>query len=165
MRITIKPIAKDSIASFKTTRLRALQDTPLAFGSTYSHESQLSDADWKERVARYSSERAIGYLAWDDKQTCGIVGCFLDDNDPATAHIVSMWIAPRYRKIGIGRMLIETVIQWADAQKIKTLFLMVTSCNLDAIHFYERLGFTQTGRIEPYPNKMALAEYEMIKSL
>lgn len=165
MQIAIKPIAKDSLASFKATRLRALRDTPLTFGSTYDRELQLSDADWAERVARYNSERAIGYLAWDENRACGIVGCFLDDNYSANAHIVSMWVAPHYRKIGIGRVLIETVIRWAQSQKIKTLFLMVTSCNSEAIHFYERLGFIKTGRTEPYPNDTTLVEYEMMMSL
>ena len=165
MQITVKPISKDSIASFKATRLHALQDTPLAFGSTYERESQFSDADWQERVARYNSVRAVGYLAWDDAQACGIVGCLLDNDDSAKAHIVSMWVAPGYRKIGVGRMLIEAVIQWAQSQKVKTLFLMVTSCNTDAIHFYERLGFMKTGRTEPYPNEANLVEYEMMLSL
>jgi len=41
------------------------------------------------------------------------------------------------------------------------LLLMVTSNNDPAIRFYERLGFTKTGRTEPYPNDPNIFEYEM----
>jgi hypothetical protein len=48
--VILKPITFADIASFKAIRLRALQDTPLAFGSTYAKESQLADVDWQKRV-------------------------------------------------------------------------------------------------------------------
>jgi ribosomal protein S18 acetylase RimI-like enzyme len=38
---------------------------------------------------------------------------------------------------------------------------MVTCNNKAAIMFYQRLGFSLTGRTEPYPNDPALIEYEM----
>jgi len=38
---------------------------------------------------------------------------------------------------------------------------MVTSSNHAAMEFYGRLGFSMTGRTEPYPNDPALMEYEM----
>lgn len=43
--ITIEPITPQTALTFKAARLRALQDTPSAFGSTYAKESQLTDAD------------------------------------------------------------------------------------------------------------------------
>ena len=42
---------------------------------------------------------------------------------------------------------------------------MVTSANLAAISFYQRLGFIRTGRTEPYPNDPAIFEYEMSKPI
>jgi ribosomal protein S18 acetylase RimI-like enzyme len=42
---------------------------------------------------------------------------------------------------------------------------MVTSCNQDAVEFYMRIGFSMTGRTEPYPNDPALVEYEMSRQL
>jgi len=41
------------------------------------------------------------------------------------------------------------------------LLLMVTSNNEPAMRFYEKLGFTRTGRTEPYSNDPAVFEYEM----
>jgi hypothetical protein len=39
-------ITPENALVFKTVRLRALQESPTAFGSTYAKESQFSDADW-----------------------------------------------------------------------------------------------------------------------
>jgi ribosomal protein S18 acetylase RimI-like enzyme len=38
---------------------------------------------------------------------------------------------------------------------------LMTSTNQSAILFYETLGFSQTGRTEPYPNDPSLIELEM----
>jgi len=43
---TLEPLSLQLVEEYKTVRLRALKDTPTAFGSTYAKESALSDADW-----------------------------------------------------------------------------------------------------------------------
>ena len=163
--IILKPITPQFTASFRAVRLRALQDTPLAFGSTHAQESQLSEADWEERAARWNGTRAMGYLAWDGDDACGIAACFLEGDDATKAHLVSMWVAPTHRRRGVGRLLVNKVSDWARARHARTLRLMVTSNNEGAIRFYERLGFTKTGRTEPYPNDATLVEFEMLRSI
>lgn len=161
--VILKPITPAVTAEFKTIRLRALQDTPTAFGSTYAKESQLTDADWQQRAQQWNSERSVAYLAWDGDQPCGIIAAA--GEVPAKAGIYSMWVAPTHRRRGVGRMLITAVINWARSRQIETLHLMVTCNNDGAIQFYEFLGFTKTGRTEPYPNDPALVEFEMVYSM
>ena len=150
---------------YKAVRLRALLDTPNAFGSTYLRESQFTEDEWSKRAANLDGERAVGYLAFDDDQYCGIVGCFLHEDDPQKANLVSMWVAPEYRRRSVGRLLIDAVRSWVGDRGVKTLLLMVTSCNQDAMEFYRRIGFSMTGHTEPYPNDPALIEYEMSTQL
>jgi ribosomal protein S18 acetylase RimI-like enzyme len=76
-----------------------------------------------------------------------------------------MWTAPTHRQRGIGRLLVHEVLNWARAREVRTLLLMVTSVNDSAIHFYERLGFTRTGRSEPYPHDPSITEYEMSRAI
>ena len=123
--VILKPITPSSASSFNDVRLRALLDTPLAFGSTYSKESQSSDADWKARAAQWNSDRSTGYLAWDGENPCGIVACFLDADDPKTARLISMWVAPTHRQLGVGRLLVDQIIDWAQSHNAQTLSLMV----------------------------------------
>jgi ribosomal protein S18 acetylase RimI-like enzyme len=159
--IVVDPITAENALVFKALRLRALKDTPKAFGSTYARESALTDSDWMERAAKWNGERSILYLAMDDHVGCGIAGTHLDQSDPTRAHLISMWTAPEYRHRGIGKLLVNEIMNWAQVRGAATLVLLVTSENHPAIQFYQRLGFAFTGRTEPYPNDPALIELEM----
>jgi len=150
---------------FKAVRLRALQDTPHAFGSTYAKESQFPDSEWLARVERMNGQTGSGFLAMDGETACGIVGSFLDQNDSTQAHVISMWTAPTHRQQGICRLLVNEVLKWARRRNARSLVLMVTSNNEPAIRFYQRVGFTRTGRTEPYPNDPAIVEYEMSRPI
>jgi ribosomal protein S18 acetylase RimI-like enzyme len=163
--VTLKPITATSFTDFRDVRLRALADTPLAFGSTYANESQLTDTDWQQKAAKWSSEQSTARLAWDDTNPCGIVACFLDPDHPSQAHLASMWVAPTHRKLGVGRLLVSHMIDWARERRATTLHLTVTSCNHTAMRFYESLGFARTGNTEPYPNDPTLIEFEMMRSI
>jgi ribosomal protein S18 acetylase RimI-like enzyme len=153
------------IKEFKTVRLRALQDTPSAFGSTYVKESQLSDQDWLERVATWNNAGSVCYIGMDRSTPCGIIGGYLEKNDQQKANVVSMWVAPTHRRTGLGTMLMDAVQLWARSNGAGELRLMVTSSNSIATAFYQRLGYTFTGNTGPYPNDPALVEYEMVKYL
>lgn len=76
-----------------------------------------------------------------------------------------MWFAPTHRRLGIGRTLVEAIVAWARTQNVRTLLLLATSNNDGAIKFYQRLGFSLTGKTEPYRNDPALLDYEMRRSI
>ena len=159
--IVLEPITEASIAMFKATRLRALKDSPGAFGSNYAWESQLADSEWMKRIGRWQNDMGIGYLAMDEGAPCGIAGCLLDDADPTGAQLISMWIAPTHRQCGVGRLLVEEVIRWAGSRGALRLRLTVTGRNESAIRFYQRLGFAFTGKTIPYRNDLTEIEREM----
>jgi len=164
--ILLEPITVQNVFVFKEVRLRALRDTPSAFGSTYAREFQLTDAEWIERAIRWNGEKGIGFLAMDDDEVaCGIAGSFLDEDDATRAQLISMWTAPTHRRHGVGRLLVDEVAAWARLRGARTLQLMVTSVNEPAMRFYERLGFTRTGRTGPYPNDLNIIEYEMARTI
>jgi ribosomal protein S18 acetylase RimI-like enzyme len=163
--IVIEPITPQNASIFKAARLRALQDTPSAFGSTYAKESLLTDADWVERAGRWNGETSILLLAMDEGIAVGIAGSYLDHDDASRAQLISMWTAPTHRHQGVGRLLVNEILGWTSQRSARTLQLMVTSSNEPAISFYQRLGFTFTGRTEPYPNDPALIELEMSRAI
>ena len=159
--IALERITPRNALIFKAVRLRALQDTPSAFGSTYAKESQLADAEWVARAGNMDGERSIGFFAIDVGVACGIAACLLDQADVTQAHLISMWTAPTHRQRGVGRLLVDKILEWTRERKVRALRLMVVCNNETAIKFYERLGFMRTGRTERYPNDPALIEYEM----
>ena len=160
--IAIERITLGSALVFKDVRLRALEEAPTAFSSTYAKESAFPDEEWKKRAMRWSSGASAGFLAFDEDRGCGMVFSFAEELDPQRAQVVSMWVAPEFRREGVGRRLIETVVEWARGRAMRDVKLMVTSVNHGAIAFYERLGFRMTGKSEVYPNDATIKQYEMV---
>ena len=72
----LEQISTNDVLAFKTVRLRALQDSPAAFGSTYARESQFPDAEWLKRAANMNGEKAIGYLAMEMTAPAALSGRF-----------------------------------------------------------------------------------------
>jgi len=119
--IVVEQITPSNISIFKDVRLRALQEAPYAFGSTYAREVQFTEAEWLQRLERWNGESGAGYLAMEGNVACGIAGSLLDENDPTRAQLVSMWTAPTHRKSGVGRLLVGAVFDWAKARDVRTL--------------------------------------------
>jgi ribosomal protein S18 acetylase RimI-like enzyme len=163
--IVLDPITPAKAMLFKAVRLRALQDAPSAFASSYAKEAGLTDEEWITRATRWNGEGMIGLIAMDEKIACGLVASYLDAEDASLAHLISMWTAPSHRQLGIGRRLVEEILRWARSKNVRTVQLFVTSNNEAAISFYKSLGFSLTGRSEPYPNDPQLLEYEMSRSI
>jgi ribosomal protein S18 acetylase RimI-like enzyme len=163
--ISVDAITPRNAMVFKEIRLRALEDAPSAFSSTCAKEAQLSDADWIERAAQWSGQQSVAYLALDKANACGIAGAFLDHDDVTRAHLVSMWVAPGHRRLGVGATLVNAIVEWARTQSVGELELLVTSNNDGAIKFYQSLGFVLTGITTPHVNDLTLSDCEMIRTI
>ena len=164
--LVIKRISLDTALVFKAVRLRALQESPIAFSSTYAAESQLPDEEWAKRAQRWSSDGAGAmFLAFDRDVACGIVGSHPAEDNSQCAWIISMWVDPSFRRAGVGEALINAALEWNKSHDMHEVKLMVTSVNQRAIAFYERMGFRMTGVTGPYENDPAITEYEMALSL
>jgi ribosomal protein S18 acetylase RimI-like enzyme len=163
--IKLELISPTNAPVFKDIRLRALQESPTAFSSTYTEESTLTDADWLKRAAQWSSAKSVAYLALDNDAAVGIAAGLLDRDDALRADLMSMWVAPTHRRLGIGRLLVDAIAAWACGQNVLHLKLMVTSNNDRAIQFYHSLGFALTGWSKPCRNDPALLDYEMRRTL
>ena len=164
--IEIKRITADTALVFKDVRLRALQDSPLAFSSTYARESQMPEEEWHRRAARCSGDGDDAmFLAFESGAVCGIAGSFADAENRGRAQVISMWVDPACRRGGVGKALIDEIVEWNRKRGIRELVLMVTSVNAGAVAFYERLGFVKTGVTEQYPNDVGILEYEMVMEI
>lgn len=164
--ITIKRITPDAGPVFKRIRLRALEESPLAFSSTFARESQFSDDEWSRRIARWNGDDGDAmFLAFAEETACGIVGSYVEQENRKRAQVVSMWVDPAFRRAGVGKALIDAVVEWNRSRGVREVLLMVTSVNEGAIAFYERLGFAKTGVTTEYPNDPAIIEYEMMLHL
>jgi GNAT superfamily N-acetyltransferase len=146
----------------KEVRLAALFDSPFAFGSTYDAEAGRTDEHWMHRAMLASSGRdSAVFLAWIDGDAVGIVGGYRPDPSADVVELVSMWIAPRARRAGVGRLLVNAVIEWANDNGSSSIGLWVTRGNSPAEQLYESLGFRTTGDFQPLPSDPCKDEHRM----
>ncbi|MDI6591774.1 MAG: ribosomal protein S18-alanine N-acetyltransferase [Patescibacteria group bacterium] len=66
------------------------------------------------------------------------------------AEIISLAVAPDWRQKGIGKALIEFLINHFRQKNIKEIFLNVRTKNKAAISFYQKLGFKILKTIKNY---------------
>ncbi|NAZ86643.1 GNAT family N-acetyltransferase [Kineococcus sp. T90] len=144
----------------RATRLRALADSPGAFGSTLAREEAFDEATWRTRVAD-----GDWFLARAGDEVVGIAAAVPSADDPADRELVSVWVDPAHRGGPTATGLVESSCAWAAALGASTVSLRVTDANPRARRFYERLGFRPTGERRPLPRDPALAEERMRRAL
>lgn len=137
--------------------MAALEEAPYAFGSTYQHETAFDEAVWRRRVA----ER-VRFVAEVDRQIAGTVSIGPGDRDSIAA-VTAMWVDPRFRRSGLGALLLDTVLDWARAQGVREVRLWVTEVNTSAQRLYERNGFVRTGAVQDV--RPGEREFEMVTNL
>ena len=164
--IAIVPITRKNALLVKDVRLRALQDSPNVFSSSYARESRLTDGRWIARAEQLSGERAVGFLAVDRDIACGMAVGRLDQDDEGRADLEAMWVAPEHRRRGLGRALVDSVlIMWARMRGVRAVRLMVRCNNEPAIELYQSLGFALTGQTKPHTHDPSLRDCEMSRPL
>ena len=66
------------------------------------------------------------------------------------AEILSIAVAPHYRRRGVGRLLLEEALRQLYRDGASTVHLEVEDSNLPAITLYRRLEFRESARREGY---------------
>lgn len=158
----MRRVRADDGPVLKAVRLAALIESPSAFGSTLTAEIDQPDGHWAARAARGASgTHSSTYLAVADQSVVGIVGGFRPDPAGSAIELVSMWVAPPFRRAGIARTLVGAVIGWARETDAATVDLWVTRGNDRAVRLYEAAGFRATGEHQPLPSDPDLDELRM----
>ncbi len=138
-------------------RLAMLLDTPLAYGSTFAREVDFPDELWVERM-----QHSAAWLAFEGQQPVGAVTLFQAPHQPEDeALLVAMWVASHARGRGVADRLMGTLLDHARQTGLRRIMLDVADGNARAIGFYERTGFTRTGRTGALPHHPGVGEFEM----
>ena len=96
--------------------------------------------DSKEGIARFLQRNPQTCLVAVENQM--IIGAILVGSDGRRAYIYHTAVHPNYRRRGIARQLVETVLTVLDDLKIHKVALVVFKRNTEGNQFWERLGFS-----------------------
>jgi len=142
----LRVLESGDAASFTAIRLAALRECPTAFSSSYEEERDTPLAQATERIAP-NSDRAI-FGAFDGGALVGTLGLYRE-NRLKLKHKAVIWgvyVAPAFRKRGVGRMLLARALEHARSMAdLRQVTLGVNTENAAAIALYESAGFEPFG--------------------
>ncbi|MEZ6002688.1 MAG: GNAT family N-acetyltransferase [Planctomycetota bacterium] len=161
--ISIESFRPEEWAAYKVLRLRALLDTPDAFGMLHSEEAEQPDGYW---LARVSNVEVAHFVARGPEGDVGLsVGAPYRGRE-GCAGLFGMWVAPEARGRGVGKRLVQSVIDWARTQGYERILLDVGDENQAAIALYQSMGFVPSGiRGTLPPPREHIPEHERVLEL
>jgi [ribosomal protein S18]-alanine N-acetyltransferase len=98
---------------------------------------------WSEGVFRDCIR--VGYLCRVVESVGEVAGYGIMSYGAGEAHILNVCIRMDLRGAGVGRRLMDFLLERARSAQMEDVFLEVRPSNPTAIRLYERLGFTRVG--------------------
>ena len=149
--LTIRRMATRDLRAYKALRDAMLEAHPEAFTSDALTERHRRADDYVPRLGLERPEGGHLMLgAWRDDALLGAVGLERDERIKVRhiGHVVSMMVRESARGQGIGRALLEALMDAArDPGGLEMLTLTVTEVNAGAVRLYERSGFSRFGTL------------------
>jgi GNAT superfamily N-acetyltransferase len=162
--VRVRRIVEADLASFRELRLRALAMDPEAFGDTLEATQKADNSLWTDWVRRSSdSGVAITFLATiPEGQPIGMVG---SEWKEGVTHLGTMWVEPRYRGLGVGGLLLDSVLAWSErVHPDSEMRLYVAPTQPAAVRLYQTRGFVSTGKDYPVEHSRGLTFHEMVRA-
>lgn len=165
MDYEVRRIRASEWRRYRELRLEALKDTPLAFVEQYQESLAQPDQFWQDRVERSATGAASSiFVAVRAGRFVAKAGCFVESDvtEYVSAHVVGVYVTPRFRGREVAESLMAAVIRWArEEPHADRIRLFVVETNERAAAFYRRIGFVPTGTTMAYPPNPTYTEHEM----
>jgi len=116
-----------------------------------------------ERVARaIGNKDSVTLLACDRERIVAFAIMHFGDEH---AHLSLLAVRPSHQRLGIGRRLVEWLLESAYAAGIGAIHLELRAANLVARSFYKKLGFSGSAYVPGYyrGREMALRMMRMLR--
>jgi ribosomal protein S18 acetylase RimI-like enzyme len=138
----IRLLTTADAARYREIRLEGLKLHPEAFSSTLDREGEQPLSWFEDRITQGN---VFGAFVGDE--LVGVAGCWLQQG-PKVNHKAALWgmyVRPAARNAGLGRRLVEAVVNHASS-RVEQLQLSVVSANEAAFGLYRSMGFSEFGR-------------------
>jgi ribosomal protein S18 acetylase RimI-like enzyme len=138
----IRLLTTADAARYRDIRLEGLRLHPEAFSSTFEQENEQPLPWFEDRITQGN---VFGAFVGDE--LVGVAGCW-PQKGPKVNHKAALWgmyVRPAARNAGLGRRLVEAVVNHASS-RVEQLQLGVVSANEAAFGLYRSIGFSEFGR-------------------
>jgi ribosomal protein S18 acetylase RimI-like enzyme len=150
--VEIINLAPDDWQAYRQLRLEALQESPLAFGSTYQEQLAKPDAYWQSRL----QDAADGEKSWlrfarAGTRLVGLLGAFRGRHEDHTvsdeATVIAVYVSPDWRGRGVSILLMQSILDALRENGFRLAHLGVNGQQTAAVNLYLRFGFAITRTI------------------
>ncbi len=131
---TVARLSESDWRVFADLRLRALADTLGLNDGQYRQEASFTAAQWRRRLRAHAQ-----FVAIVDDRLVGLVGAQRENAE--SVYLYSLWVEPAARGQDLAEALLTAAVDWARAERVRTVTLRVSTLNAAARGVYERLGF------------------------
>jgi RimJ/RimL family protein N-acetyltransferase len=140
-------VVKGEADRLRQLRLAALAADPGAFGSSYARDAAHPQEHWDRWAAESDagSRQRTFVLVDDEDRWHGLALVRYDADEPGTAVLLGMWVAPEVRGRRLGVLLSDACAAWATQQGLRELTLAVVAGNERALRAYAAAGFVVRG--------------------
>jgi ribosomal-protein-alanine N-acetyltransferase len=113
-------------------------------------ESRVYPFPWTDGIFRDCIH--VGYCCWVAEHDGEIIGYFVMSVGAGEAHVLNLCVQPEFQNRGIGRGLLDHIVQLSNEHLAKSIFLEVRPSNKGALRLYHNAGFQEVGtRRDYYP--------------
>jgi ribosomal protein S18 acetylase RimI-like enzyme len=139
--IEVRRLLPADAAPYRDIRLAGLRLSPEAFGSTFERENAQTLEWFAERLGHSDM-----FGAFHGAEIVGTAGILFASGtkEEHKGQLVGMYVRPSSRRAGVGRRLVETIIEFARG-RIELIQLSVVADNHEARRLYASLGFVEFG--------------------
>ena len=143
----IRLLTPDDASEYWKLRLEALQGDPEAFSSSAEEHHSLTLEEVSKRIGADDGDKFI-VGAIENNQLAGTAG-FYRGTGPKSRHKGHIWgvyMTPRLRGRGVGKRMMQEVLERAAAiEGVEQVLLAVTTTQTAASRLYRSLGFEPFG--------------------
>ncbi len=144
MSTDVRRLGPEDWRDWRDLRLRALAESPSAFGSNLAREQGFGEVEWQERATD-------SFVAYAGGVPVAIgAGTAQDDG----LSVVAMWTEPDRRGEGIGGLVLDAIVDLARERGLRAR-LFVMRANPEAARLYERHGFRRSGLVQEHGGRAA----------
>lgn len=118
----------------------------------WTHEADLIKGDLRidEKVLNKLFDNPNSAILKATDETGEIVGCVYLEKKGSALYLGMLSVSPFKQDSGIGKLLLKSADNYAKEKNCDTIEMTVISARKELINWYERNGYTNTGKRKPF---------------